>query len=199
MITIIDYGVGNLRSAQKGFERVGHPAIITSDPKEVERASKLVLPGVGAFGDAMVNLRNSGLISPLLDAAQRGVPVLGICLGLQIFFEESEEHGLHEGLGLLPGRVRRFPKGQRIPQIGWNQLHIRRSHPLLEGISDGAFVYFVNSYYADPTDPSDTVAITDYGINFTSVAGRDHLFGVQFHPEKSQEVGLRILKNFGEL
>lgn len=199
MITIVDYGMGNLRSAQKGFERVGHPAVITSDPTEVARASKIVLPGVGAFGDAMTNLRASGLISPLLDAVQQRVPLLGICLGLQLFFEESEEHGLHKGLGLLPGCVRRFPKGQRIPQIGWNQLHFQRSHPLLDGVPDGAFVYFVNSYYSDPSDPSDIVATTDYGIDFTSIAVRDHLLGVQFHPEKSQEVGLRILKNFGEM
>jgi glutamine amidotransferase len=199
MITIVDYGMGNLRSAQKGFERVGHPAVITSDPTEVARASKIVLPGVGAFGDAMTNLRASRLISPLLDAVQRRIPLLGICLGLQLFFEESEEHGLHKGLGLLPGCVRRFPKGQRIPQIGWNQLHFKCSHPLLDGVPDGAFVYFVNSYYSDPSDPSDIVATTDYGIDFTSIAVRDHLFGVQFHPEKSQEVGLRILKNFGEI
>lgn len=198
MITVVDYGMGNLRSVQKAFEKVGHRAVVSSDPRAIAEADKLVLPGVGAFGDAMENLRLTGLLAPIVRAYRDGIPILGICLGLQLFFEESEEHGQHRGLCLLPGKVRRFPDGLRVPQIGWNQLHMKDCHPVLNGVPDGAFVYFVNSYYAEPEEASDTVATTDYGIDFTSVAGRGRLLGVQFHPEKSQDVGLRILRNFGD-
>lgn len=199
MITIVDYGMGNLRSVQKGFERVGFEATIADRPEEVRGASKLVLPGVGAFGDAMENLRRLELVEPILDAADRGTPLLGICLGLQLFFEESEEQGLHRGLGLLKGKVRRFSDTLTVPQIGWNQIHIQREHPLLKDIPDGSFLYFVHSYYVDPEDHDDTVALTDYGMDYTSIASKGHLYGVQFHPEKSQDLGLRILENFGSL
>ena len=199
MITIIDYGMGNLRSVQKAFEWGGNPAQIAGRPEEVARADKLVLPGVGAFGKGMANLREKGLLAPVLDAAARGVPLLGICLGQQLLFSRGEEMGDHEGLGLLPGRVRGFPATLRVPHIGWNQAHIRRPSPILKGIPDGAFFYFVHSFYVDPEDPSDTVTTTDYGVDYASIVGRDRMFGVQFHPEKSQELGLRILKNFAEM
>jgi glutamine amidotransferase len=199
MIAIIDYGMGNLRSVQKAFERGGHPAAITGRAEDVARATRLVLPGVGAFGEAMDNLRKGGLIAPLLSAVAHGIPLLGICLGQQLLFSRSEEMGDNEGLGLLPGRVRRFPSSLRVPHIGWNQAHIRRSSPLLEGIPDHAFFYFVHSYYVDPADSGDTLTTTDYGIDYASIVGRGRLFGIQFHPEKSQDLGLRILKNFAEM
>jgi len=196
-IVIVDYGMGNLRSVQKGFERVGFRAEISSDPEVIASAGKLVLPGVGAFGDAMEELSKRGLVEPLLEAIGRGVPFLGICLGLQLLFEESEEGGRHTGLGVLRGRVRRFPESLLVPQIGWNQVHFVRPSPLFSGVPDGAFFYFVHSYYVDPRDPEDVLARTEYGISYTSAVGRGAVFGVQFHPEKSQQVGLRLLANFG--
>ncbi len=199
MIAIIDYGMGNLRSVQKAFEHGGNPAFITSRAEDLEKAGKLVLPGVGAFGEAMSNLRKAGLIDPILAAVDRKVPLLGICLGQQLLFTRSEEHGSHEGLDLFPGRVRRFPSSLRVPHIGWNQVHIRKSVPILEGVPDAAFFYFVHSYFVDPEEPEDTVTMTDYGIEYASTVGRNRLFGIQFHPEKSQDIGLRILKNFAEL
>lgn len=199
MITIIDYDMGNLRSVQKAFERGGNLARITDSPGDISQAARLVLPGVGAFGRGMSNLRGKGLLSPLLEAASRGVPLLGICLGQQLLFSGSEEMGDHEGLGLLPGRVRRFPDTLRVPHIGWNQAGLRRPSPILKGIPDGAFFYFVHSFFVDPEDPSDTVTTTEYGVEYASIVGRDRVFGVQFHPEKSQELGLRILKNFAEM
>jgi len=197
MITIINYGMGNLRSVQKGFEKVGFEAMITNDPADVEKASKLVLPGVGAFGDAMDNLRRIGLVQPILNSIESGVPMLGICLGLQLFFEESEEKGTHQGLGIFEGKVRLFPETLNVPQIGWNQIHIRRPSPILSGVPDGSFFYFNHSYYVDPVHPKDITTTTDYGIDYTSIVERDRVFGVQFHPEKSQRFGLKILKNFG--
>ncbi len=199
MIAIVDYGMGNLRSVQKGFERVGHRATITDRPEDVTRAERVVLPGVGAFGDAMANLRGAGLVDPIVKSISEGHPFLGICLGLQLLFTESEEMGLHRGLDVLPGRVRRFPEGERVPQIGWNQIHLQKEIPLLEGIPDGSFFYFVHSYYVDPEQPGDVVTTTDYGIDYTSIAGRRNAFGIQFHPEKSQDLGLLILKNFAGL
>jgi glutamine amidotransferase len=209
MICIVDYGMGNLRSVQKAFDRVGATAVVSPNARDIERAEALVLPGVGAFGDAMRNLRANGLVQPLLAVVDAGKPVLGICLGMQLLFEESEELGIHRGLGLLPGRVRRFPFGSRaastlgpsrpmskVPHIGWNQIRIRRAHPLLEGVPDGSFAYFVHSYYVEPGHPSPVVAETDYGLDFASVVGRGNRMGIQFHPEKSQAVGLRILANF---
>ena len=198
MIAIVDYGMGNLRSVQKGFERVGHAATITDRPEDVVAAERVVLPGVGAFGDAMANLQTVGLLEPIGDAIRQGRPFLGICLGLQLLFSLSEEMGQHVGLDILPGNVRRFPEGERVPQIGWNQIHIRRETPLLAGVPDHAFLYFVHSYYVSADEESDVVATTDYGIDYVSIAGRGSAYGVQFHPEKSQDLGLLILKNFAE-
>ncbi|HWJ02927.1 MAG TPA: imidazole glycerol phosphate synthase subunit HisH [Verrucomicrobiae bacterium] len=199
MITIIDYGMGNLRSVQKGFEKVGFDARITSDPNEVRKADKVVLPGVGAFGDAMHNLREAHMVEVIEETVKAGKPFLGICLGLQLMFESSEEFGLHEGLKLLSGHVRLFPPGLKIPHMGWNQIEIQKEDPILKDIPDGSAFYFVHSYYVDPGDPGDSTTLTEYGIRFTSVASSGNLFGIQFHPEKSSTMGLRILKNFGEL
>ena len=193
MIAIVDYGMGNLRSVQKGCERVGYAAEISNLPEVVERADHIVLPGVGAFGDAMSNLRERELIEPIQESISEGKPFLGICLGLQLLFAESEEMGSHKGLGLLPGKVRRFPEGERVPQIGWNQIHIRREVPLLEDVPEDSFFFFVHSYYVDPADDGDRVAMTDYGIGYASIAGRDQAFGVQFHPEKSHLTGFQVL------
>ena len=199
MIGIIDYGMGNLRSVQKGFERVGYEAQILSTPDGLEDASGLVLPGVGAFGDAMTNLKQSDLIDPIVKSVSDGIPFLGICLGLQLLFTQSEELGVHRGLDILPGRVVRFPQGQRVPQIGRIQIHVRRESPLLEGVPDGAFFYFVHSFFVDPERGGDVIATTDYEIDYCSIAGNDRFFGVQFHPEKSQDAGLRVLKNFAQI
>jgi imidazole glycerol-phosphate synthase subunit HisH len=201
MIAIIDYGMGNLRSVQKGFERVGHEAIVTSDPAEVARAEKVVLPGVGAFEDAIAELRRLRLVEPVLAAIDSGKPFLGICLGLQLLFETSHENGRHEGLGVLPGEVVRFdlPKEYSVPHMGWNDLIVRRPAPLLDGIADGSQFYFVHSYYVVPTQPEVIAAETDYHRPFCSMIWRDNLFATQFHPEKSQAVGLRMLKNFASL
>ena len=201
MICIIDYGMGNLRSVQKGFQKVGHEATVTSDPAEVAAADKVVLPGVGAFEDAMVELRRRGLIEPVLETLDADKPFLGICLGLQLLFERSYENGQHEGLGVLPGEVVRFelPSEYSVPHMGWNQLSIPRRPPILEGIKEGTYFYFVHSYYVAPKDPEVIATETDYGGNFCSMIWRDNMFATQFHPEKSQSDGLRILKNFAEL
>ncbi|WP_066637138.1 imidazole glycerol phosphate synthase subunit HisH [Desulfolucanica intricata] len=200
MIAIIDYGMGNLRSVQKGFEKVGHKAVITRDPQKAAQAKGVVLPGVGAFADAMANLKESGLAQTVLNAAAEGKPFLGICLGQQLLFEAGEEWGLTEGLGIFPGRVRRFPGGNlKVPHMGWNQVEIQKPNPLLEGIPNQSAFYFVHSYYVDPRDPEVTVGITEYGVRFSSFVGRDNIFGIQFHPEKSSILGLKILDNFGRL
>lgn len=195
-IVIVDYGVGNFRNVQKAFEVVGMPAIISDSVEVVEQAEAVVLPGVGAFGDAMHHLRRRGLDRPVIEAAQAGKPVFGICVGLQLLFEESEEMGRHRGLGLLRGQVARFPPGLTVPHMGWNQIEPRRPHPLLEGLDPGDYAYFAHSYYAVPADAADIVATTDYGLQFPCIVGRDNVCAIQFHPEKSQQVGLRILKNF---
>jgi glutamine amidotransferase len=197
MIAIIDYGMGNLRSVQKA----GAEAEIYATPEGLERAEALVLPGVGAFGQGMENLRARGFLPAIHQRVENGTPLLGICLGLQLLFEESEEMGRHKGLGLFPGLVKRFgaaPGGEplKVPHIGWNQIHPVRPSALLEGIPAGSYAYFVHSYYAEPRDESVILATTDYGLDFASVVGRDHIFGLQFHPEKSQAVGLRMLQNF---
>jgi len=206
MITIIDYGMGNLRSVQKGFERLGFTARVTSNPGEVEHAGKLVLPGVGAFRDCMNNLRTGGFVEPIKRHIESGRPFLGICLGLQLLFAESEEFGRHQGLGIIPGRVVRFPAGMRqegeelkVPHMGWNQIALRRRAPIFKGVADGAAVYFVHSYYVVPEDEGVVATVTDYGIPFCSSIWRENVMATQFHPEKSQQVGLTILKNFGEL
>jgi glutamine amidotransferase len=201
MITIVDYGMGNLRSVQKAFERLGFEARVTDDPEEVFGAEKLVLPGVGAFADAMMGLRERQMVEPIRAHIATGRPFLGICLGLQLLFDKSYEDGEYEGIGLLPGEVVRFREcsGVKVPHMGWNQLRIRRPAALLEGIEDGSFVYFVHSYYVVPADSSLTIAETEYPHAFASIVRRENIFATQFHPEKSQQVGLRLLRNFAAL
>ena len=197
-IVIVDAGIGNLRSVQKAFEHVGAVPAITDEPAAVAEAEAVVLPGVGAFGDGIDGLRSRGLDRAIFDTIERGVPFFGICVGLQLLFEESEEMGTHRGLGVLPGRVVRFPKHLTVPHMGWNQIEQRRSHPLLRGVPDGAFAYFAHSYHAVSDDESSVVATTDYGGPFLSVVARDNVCAIQFHPEKSQQVGLTLLHNFVE-
>jgi len=204
MIAIIDYGMGNLRSVQKGFERVGHDAVVTRDPAVIDRASHVVLPGVGAFGDCMANVTHYGLVEPIHRAIQAGKPFLGICVGFQLLFAESEEFGSHKGLGILPGRVKAIPipdgrgVSYKIPHMGWNTIHIETPAPPLQGIDSESYVYFVHSYYVESDDPALVSTQTNYGISFASSVWKDNIFATQFHPEKSQDVGLQILKNFGE-
>ena len=199
MIAVIDYGMGNLRSVQKAFEFLGFEAEITDRVADLDEASHVVLPGDAAFGDAMRNLRGGGWDEAIARSIDRGKPFLGICVGLQLMFSESEERGQHRGLDLLPGRVRQFPATERVPQIGWNQIAIQRPCAILEEVPEGSFYYFVHSYYVEPARPADSVATTDYGLEYTSIAQRDQVFGVQFHPEKSQDFGLKILDNFANL
>lgn len=201
MIVIVDYGMGNLRSVQKGFERVGYAPVISSDPAEVAAADKVVLPGVGAFRDAMAELRRGQLVEPLVEAIRGGKPFLGICLGLQLLFEVGYEDGAHEGLGVLRGEVVRFdlPRQYKVPHMGWNQAMIRRPAPILKGVEQGSYLYFVHSYYVMPQDPSLVAVETDYGGPFCAMVWRDNLYAAQFHPEKSQTVGMKILENFGRL
>ena len=200
MIAVIDYGMGNLRSAKKGLQQSGADAFVTSDPERIRRADGVVLPGVGAFGACMENLRSRGLERPVRDFVDSGKPFLGICVGMQILFDESEEFGRVPGLGILPGKVRRFAgsemAGLKIPQMGWNRLSVRRAVPEFDGIEDGAFVYFVHSFYVEPASDGLVAATTDYGLPFASAVSRGNVFGTQFHPEKSQAVGLRMLANF---
>ena len=198
-IVIIDYGVGNFRNVQKAFEAVGAPAVISDSVEVARQAEALVLPGVGAFGDAIDNLRVRGLDQPVLDAAQAGKPLLGICVGLQLLFDQSEEMGQHTGLRLLPGKIVRFPRHLTVPHMGWNQIEPQLDHPLLKDVVPGDFAYFAHSYYAAPADPGHVIATTDYGQPFASVVAKDNVYAIQFHPEKSQQVGLQILKNFVDL
>lgn len=199
MITIVDYGMGNLRSVQKAFERVGAEARVIPSPRELAEARGIVLPGVGAFGQAMDNLRVAGWIEPLRDACARGVPFIGICLGMQLLFDTSEEMGQHTGLGILPGEVKRFNGDLKVPQMGWNRIRIRQDHTLLSDVPDGSYAFFVHSYYCAPLDASVILATTDYGIEFASMVARGNVLGAQFHPEKSQTVGLRMLANFASM
>lgn len=199
MIAIIDYGMGNLRSVQKGFAKVGYRAEIVQDPDLVRQAEKVVLPGVGAFRDAMQNLRDTGMTAAIHEVVAAGKPFLGICLGLQLMFTTSEEGGIYEGLNIFPGRVRLLPPGLKVPHMGWNQIEIQKPCPILKDIPEAAAFYFVHSYYVDPADREVITTLTDYGIKFTSIASQGNVFGIQFHPEKSSALGLKILKNFGEL
>jgi glutamine amidotransferase len=201
MIAIIDYQMGNLRSVQKGFEKVGHEAVVTDDPAVLERAEKIVLPGVGAFQDAIAQLRRRDMVEPIRAGIEAGKPFLGICLGLQLLFDVSYEDGEHEGLGIVPGEVVRFdvPSEFKVPHMGWNQARIARRPPILEGIDEGTHFYFVHSYYVVPRDESVVAVEVDYHRPFCAMIWRDNLFATQFHPEKSQADGLRILKNFAEL
>lgn len=199
MIAIIDYGMGNLRSVSNAFDAVGHHAVVTRDVGVIGNASHVVLPGVGAFGDCMANIERLGLVGPIHAAVQSGKPFLGICLGLQVLFSESEEFGLHRGLGIVPGRAKRFPhdRALKVPHMGWNEVTYRTACPLFDGIADGSHWYFVHSYYVDPSDKAVAAAMTTYGTEFVSAIWRDNVVACQFHPEKSQAVGLRLIKNFG--
>jgi glutamine amidotransferase len=195
VIAIVDYGLGNLGSVTKGFRHAGAETTLSGDPEVLAAAEALVLPGDGAFGATMSEIRARGLDRVLLGAAARGTPLFGICIGMQVLFEESEEHGRHPGLGLLPGRVRRLEGPLPVPHMGWNRLAFRRAHPLFEGLASGSHVYFVHSYFCDAPEEV-TLATTDYGRDFAAVVGRGNVLGVQFHPEKSQAVGLRMIANF---
>jgi glutamine amidotransferase len=201
MIAIIDYGMGNLRSVQKALEAVGSEAVVSADPDQVRRASKVILPGVGAFADAIDELRRTGLGEAFVEAVRAGKPCLGVCLGLQLLFDVSEEDGEHRGLGLIRGRVIRFAPepGLKVPHMGWNTLRVCKPSPLLEGLEPEPSVYFVHSYYARPDDPSDVIAEADYPRPFAAMVGRENLAAAQFHPEKSQRVGLAMYANFARL
>ncbi len=199
MIAIVDYGMSNLRSVQRAFAQCGVDAQIVSAPDELRGARAAVIPGVGAFGQAMRNLRERGLADAIHAFVDSGRAFAGICLGMQLLFERSEELGQHEGLGLLPGEVKRFTGDLLVPHIGWNQIHLLRATPLLDRIRSDSYAYFVHSYYCAPRDCSTVCATTDYGGDFASVVARDNLYAFQFHPEKSQQVGLQMLKNFARL
>ena len=199
-IILIDAGTGNLRSVQKALEAVGANVLRTDDPKKVVSGGRVVLPGVGAFGDFMSGLRARGLEEAVNDTVQRGIPLLGICVGMQALFEIGEEMGEHKGLGLLQGKVVKFADSLsvKIPHTGWNQLEVKNDARLLDQVDAGAYVYFNHSYYCQPQNSSDILATTDYGMNYACAVQCENIFGVQFHPEKSQAVGLKILKNFLE-
>lgn len=194
-IAIIDYGVGNLRSVEKGLAYVGVPSKVTKDPSEIDSADAIVLPGVGAFESGMRQIEP--LKGVVLDRVREGTPMLGICLGMQMLYEESEEGGLYKGLGLVRGRITRFSNGLKVPHMGWNSLTIKKEHPLLKNIKNGSYVYFVHSYKASVSGC--TVAASDYGGEFTAIAAEGNVVGTQFHPEKSGDIGLRMLKNFADM
>ena len=198
-VAIIDYGVGNLRSVEKAFQAAGCEAVVSADGRVLREAGRLVLPGVGAFRACMEALSERGFDALVRERVAEGTPLLGVCVGMQMLFEESEEFGRARGLGLLRGRVRKFPAELLAPQVGWNQVHWRRTHPLAEGIEDGSFFYFVHSYYCEPADADVVLGATEYGAPYASVVARRNVCGVQFHPEKSQAAGLRLLRNFADL
>lgn len=202
MIAIIDYGMGNIHSVQKALESLGSSIVVVGSAEDVLKADKLVLPGVGAFDDAMNELENKGLVKPILDYVLAGKPFLGICLGLQLFFEKSQEAQTKKGLGIIPGEVVRFSaeSGLKVPHMGWNGLCVHKKEcPILEGVRDSEFVYFCHCFYVLPSDRSVSAAQTEYGTRFTSIVWRDNIYGVQFHPEKSQQTGMKILRNFVHL
>ena len=197
IIGLLDYGLSNIRNVQKAFEHLGVATRLIDEPAGMAGVNKLVLPGVGAFAAGMTGLHARQLVDPIRTAVQSGTPFLGICLGMQLLFETSEESPGVAGLGLLPGVVKRFDDtAVRVPHMGWNQLTISRASSLLRGVQDGAYAYFVHSYYCQPADPGLNLAAADYQHSFTAIAGSDQLYGIQFHPEKSQAVGLQILQNF---
>ncbi len=195
-VVIVDYGAGNLRSVARAVAHAGVEALVTAVPATVERASALIVPGVGAAADTMSNLRSAGLVEPICDYIASGRPFLGVCMGMQALFDVSEEGGIHECLGVLPGRIVRLPRGLTGPHMGWNTVRLRREHPVFEGIPDGSYFYFVHSYYPRPEDEGVVIAETEYGLCFAAVVGRDNLIATQFHPEKSGEMGLRLYANF---
>ncbi len=199
MIAIVDYGRGNLRSVQKAFEYLGYQAVVTDDPDTIMAADKVVLPGVGAFGDCMDNLKSRGLDRVVVECVKQGKYFLGICLGLQLLFTYSEEFGPVKGLDLVKGKVVRFPKGLKVPHMGWNQIEVVKENPLLNGVSSGDYFYFVHSYYVVPEDEKVVATVTEYGVRFVSMIHVDNIFATQFHPEKSQRVGLKVLENFASL
>ena len=194
-IAVINYGAGNLRSVVKAFEHIGYPATVTTDPRKVMAADGVVLPGVGAAGDTMTNLHARGMVDAIATVIAKKRPFFGVCIGLQVLFERSEEDGA-ECLGLLGGYVRRLPAGVKVPHMGWNQVRLAESHPLFQGIADDSYFYFVHSYYADPTEQSAVVGLTDYGATFASALAQGNLVGTQFHPEKSGRLGLQLYRNF---
>ena len=196
-VAIIDYGVGNLRSVEKAFAATGCDAIVSGDEEILRAAQRLVLPGVGAFGACMRALKERGFDRLVREKASEGIPLLGVCVGMQMLFEESDEFGSTPGLGLLKGIVRRFAGDLVVPQVGWNRIHQTREHALFDGVEDGAFCYFVHSFYCQSRDEDVVVGETEYGQRYASVVARENICGVQFHPEKSQDVGLRMLRNFG--
>ncbi|MEA2174441.1 MAG: imidazole glycerol-phosphate synthase subunit HisH [Blastocatellia bacterium] len=196
-VAIIDYGVGNLRSVEKAFQAAGCEAVLSGDESVLREARRLVLPGVGAFGACMSALKKRGFDELVRERVDEGTPLLGVCVGMQMLFEVSEEFGQRAGLGFLRGRVRRFDNGLHVPQVGWNVVKQSAwAQSLFEGIEDGTFFYFVHSYYCDALDQRDVLGLTDYGLDYASAVGRGRVFGVQFHPEKSQAAGLRLLRNF---
>ena len=201
MIVIIDYKMGNLRSVSKALEKAGGNVKITNNVKDIQRADAIVLPGVGAFGRGMKNLKEAGLISPLIDAIKQGKPFLGICLGMQLLFTYSEEHGKHRGLNILEGCVKCFHQNLKIPHMGWNQIILNqrrgdKKKEIFYGIPDKTYFYFVHSYYVIPENKEMIIATTNYGVQFASAVQKENIFGVQFHPEKSQTAGLKLLRNF---
>lgn len=207
MINIIDYEMGNLRSVEKAFESLGFDVRVSADPKDIETADKVVLPGVGAFRDCVNNLRDGGFVEPLLAHVDSGKPMLGICVGMQMLFDESEEFGTYQGLGLIPGKVVRFPSGMaeggerlKVPHMGWNNLLIQKQSPLFADVPNESFVYFVHSYYCQAQKQEDVAASCRYGdVEFCASLWRDNIMATQFHPEKSQDIGLKIFRNFAAL
>ena len=199
MITIVDYKLNNLRSLENTLRRLGHEVKVTSGPNDIRAATKLILPGVGAFGDGMKNLKELGLAEPFIEKATSGTPTLGICLGMHLLFTESEEFGKHQGLGLLQGRVVKLPSNLRVPHMGWNQLHPKQANGLTNGVAESSFVYFVHSFYVEPQSPDIVLATTDYEIEFPAIVHTRNIWATQFHPEKSQHVGERLLDNFARL
>ena len=199
MITIIDYGMGNLRSVQKSLEGVGYKAEITSDPDKVAAASGIILPGVGAFADAIENLKTSGMVDAIMHVIKKGKPLLGICLGMQLLMTVSEENGFYNGLGVIEGQVLKIPATVKVPHMGWNSITVKREHKLISGVKNNSYFYFVHSYYVKPDNEEYAAAYTHYGIDYCSIIAKDNVMGIQFHPEKSSSLGQIILRNFGEM
>ena len=196
IVTVVDYGAGNLRSVARAVARAGYEALISSRAEDIDAADALIVPGVGAAADTMRNLRERGLVEPVRRFIDSGRPFLGVCMGLQALLDVSEEGGEHRCLGVISGRVKRLPSGLKVPHMGWNRVRQVRPHPIFDGIEDGAYFYFVHSYYPAPEDPSVVIGETDYGLTFPSVVARDNLVATQFHPEKSGQAGLRLYANF---